>query len=203
MLFKISCVICENLGVLLCESCARSLVPAPSLLPPTGIDCARALFVYDEVGRKAVLALKYRNAHTLGSCLAKPLAGLAPEGIEQVTWVPSTRGNRIRRGYDQGEVLARAVARHLRKPSRSLLARGRDKPQSTRTRAERAKGPNLRLSHTPAGSVLIVDDVLTTGATLSAAAALLRTGGARSVSALTAAWTPPVRAGARRACAQR
>lgn len=191
MLFELKCVVCDAPRAVLCEVCASNLQPAPSLIPPAGVDLARSLFVYDDIGRRAILALKYGNAHTLVKRLAKPLAALAPGAVEQVTWVPSTRRNRMKRGYDQGEMLAKAVAGRLGAPCRSLLARGFDRPQGVRTLLERQRGPKLRLSGAPRFKVLIVDDVLTTGSTLATAARCLRTGGAAEVVAVTAAWTPP------------
>lgn len=194
MFFELKCVVCETAGGVLCGSCAERLVPAPKLSPLQGIDYLKALFVYDEVGSGTILALKFHNAHMLGKRLAQPMAILAPEGVNQVTWAPSTRLNSVRRGYDQGEVLARAVARRLGVPCSRLLARGRDRPQGQRSRMERLEGPNLRLRRAPLRRVLIIDDVLTTGSTLSTAADCLKRGGAVWVGALTAAWTPPERA---------
>ena len=194
MFFEVKCVVCETAGQVLCEACAGRLVPAPKPHPLLGLDDVRALFVYDEICSRAILALKFRNAHTLGKRLAQPMSTLAPKGVDQVTWAPSTRSNSIRRGYDQGEVLARAVARRLGVPCSRLLARGRDKPQGRRSRTERLEGPKLRLRNAPRRSVLIVDDVLTTGSTLSTSAACLKRGGAVWVGALTVAWTPPSRA---------
>lgn len=194
MFFELNCVVCEAAGRILCGSCTERLVPAPKLRPLQGIDYLKALFVYDEVGSRTILALKFRNAHMLGKRLAQPMAILAPKDVNQVTWAPSTRQNSVRRGYDQGEVLARAVARRLGVPCSRLLARGRDKPQGHRSRLERLEGPNLRLRSAPLRRVLIVDDVLTTGSTLSTSAHCLKRGGAVWVGALTAAWTPPSRA---------
>ena len=191
MLIPLCCVVCGRDGFLLCEECHLRLVPAPPLCPPQGTDGARALFVYDEVGSRVIGALKYANAHRLVGLLGPELAEVAPACAEVVTWAPATPQNRRRRGYDQGELLAREVGRRLGVPCRRLLWRGRDVPQTARGRTGRAAGPRLRCRGPVPGRVLVVDDVLTTGATLGGAARLLRRHGAGTVEAMAVAWTPP------------
>ena len=186
-----SCVVCGLADARLCPACASRLAPAPPIVPPLGADGARSLFVYDEVGSSVIGALKYRNGHRLARRLGPALAAIAPDGSDVVTWVPATPANRRRRGYDQGELLAREVAGCLGCPCRRLLLRGRDRPQTARSRAGRAAGPRLRCRHPVPQRVLVVDDVLTTGATLATAARRLRHGGAAVVHVLTLAWTPP------------
>ena len=191
MLIPLRCVVCGASDVLLCGSCFSELAQAPPLLPPPGADGARALFVYDEVGSSVIGALKYAGAHRLVRRLGPSLAAIAPPGTDAITWTPATPANRRRRGYDQGELLAREVAQRLGIPCRRLLARGRDLPQTARTRSGRAVGPRLRCRPPVPPRVLVIDDVLTTGSTLATAARLLRGGGATAVEVMAVAWTPP------------
>ncbi|GIU99181.1 MAG: hypothetical protein KatS3mg014_0797 [Actinomycetota bacterium] len=108
-----------------------------------------------------------------------------------VTWVPLSRRRLAERGFDQAEALARVVGRRLGLPARGLLARRRDDPltQARRDRPGRLEAMRGRfLARTaPRGAVLLVDDVLTTGATASACAAALLDAGAARVGVLTAA----------------
>ncbi|MCY4631261.1 MAG: phosphoribosyltransferase family protein [bacterium] len=191
MLIPLRCVVCGTDGVLLCERCEERLTPAPPIPPPVGSDGARALFTYDEVGSSVIGALKFANAHRLAGRLGPALAAAAPRGLDVVTWAPATPANRRRRGYDQAELLAREVAGRLGVPARRLLSRGADLPQTARGRAGRAAGPRMRCRRAVSGLVLVVDDVVTTGATLATAARLLRHAGASGVELLAVAWAPP------------
>ncbi len=147
--------------------------------------------------RKVVLGLKYRNRRQV----ARHLAGLvvnaivvsgAHAGVDVVTWAPTSTARRRDRGFDQGELLARLVARQLRVPCRRLLERtGPDASQTGRSRAERLHGPGFTARPGLAGKrVIVIDDVVTTGATLSAAAAALRHAGATDVAMFAVAATP-------------
>jgi predicted amidophosphoribosyltransferase len=144
-------------------------------------------------GRRLILALKYGNAKPVVRSLAGAMARQARRHhVDVVTWAPTTAVRRRRRGYDQAEVLARAVAWRLGVPCRRLLRRvDQDAPPQTgRSREERLAGPVFVVRRRVRGEVLVVDDVVTTGATLRAAEAALHQAGARAVHCLAAAATP-------------
>ena len=145
---------------------------------------------YDDDVRHAVTSLKNRDERALVSVLADGLAALAPDvsGL-LVTWAPTGAGRRRDRGFDQAELLARAVARRRGLPVARLLRRLSGPPQAGRSAADRWGNPTFS-ARRHRGPVLLVDDVSTTGATLSAAAAALRLAGSTEVHGLVVAGAP-------------
>ena len=159
---------------------------------PAGVDHCLALLRYEGAGRELVARLKYRDARTslrwLGSAMAE-LAGGHP--VDVVTWAPTTRARQLDRGFDQAALLADVVARRLGVRSTRLLRRVAGEPQTGLSAAERRATPPLFAARRPClPRVLLVDDILTTGGTLTSAAFALREGGAVTVVALVAARTP-------------
>ena len=164
--------------------------PAGRRPPPRGVDDLAALLSYEGAGREVVARLKYRNHRSTLEWLATGMARLLDaRSVDVVTWIPTSRRRRRGRGFDQAELLAREVGRRLRRPCRDLLSREPGPPQTGQPFEQRTRGPGLTARRVE-GSVLVVDDVITSGATIRAAAVALRRGGAREVHALLAASTP-------------
>jgi len=159
--------------------------------PPGSIASVRSAFAYRGPAREAVHRLKFSGWRGVGEALAAALAALGPPPADAVTWVPLAPRRRAERGFDQARVLAQALARELRLPAAAYARRvTATSPQSRRTREERLRamgGAFAGIPRRPAPPrLLLVDDVLTTGATASACAAALFQAGAREIHVLTA-----------------
>lgn len=203
MLLPPSCSICGAPGAAPCAACHSLLSPAPALPPPPGADTCAALLAYEGAGRELVARIKYRNRRSAVAWLAEGMAGLVAGAgpFDAVTCVPASRRRSRAAGFDHARLLAEAVACRLGVGFQPLLERFDRGTQTGRSRRERLAGPRLvvpRRRLVPP-RVLLVDDVVTTGATMRAASVALRTGGATRVVAVAAAWRPPpITQGARR-----
>ena len=158
----------------------------PSLAVPLGLASCRALVAYDDEARAVLTSLKNGSHRRLVTVLADGLAALVPTPVV-VTWAPTGLQRRRQRGFDQAELLARAVARRALLGCVPLLARLPGPPQVGRTAGERRRHPGFRVTGSVPPAVLVVDDVATTGATLVAAARALRLAGALEVHGLVVA----------------
>jgi competence protein ComFC len=213
LLFPRRCVVCSVPGATLCPACASAL---PRLAAPLCDRCgaptawpvqrcrectgrriafasARAAVEYEIGVRTLVSAWKDRGLRDVGS----PAAELVVEALPRppgrvVTFVPPDGDRSLKRGHHPPARLARELGRRWELPVRVLLERtrplrqqrglGRDERRRNVRGAFRARAPVC-------GPVVLVDDVYTTGATVSAAASALRRAGASSVDVVTFART--------------
>lgn len=211
-LFPPRCVSCAEFGAFICASCVAQMTTAdpprcpvcwmPSResrcgrcrLRRTGVSGTRSVFIYEGVARDAIHALKFRGlsaiAPGMSSLMAKLLIEWGPP-VQAIVPVPLAGRRRRLRGYDQSELLAREIA-HLTgiPPARRALVRRRSTAPQSRQAGEDARRRNVAGAfgpggHMPVGGVLLIDDVVTTGATLDACARVLISEGGGPVFALT------------------
>src|SRR5437588_21378 len=160
--------------------------------PPRPVARARAPFAYRGPARSALLRLKFNGWRAVAEALGRAMAAVHAGPADAVTWVPLSPGRRADRGYDQALALAAVVSKRLGLSLVPLLERVTDTPpQSSRGGAERRRAMRGAFraigGRAPPTRVLLVDDVLTTGATAAERASALRSAGALEVALLTAA----------------
>ena len=162
------------------------------MAPPDPLSGLWAVFAYTGPGRELVARLKYRNQRSSVKWMAAAMGNALPSGLaaEAVTWAPTSPQRRRHRGFDQAELLARALGREIGLPVVSLLRRVDAAGQTGRSRSQRFCAPAFAARRPPPPAVLVVDDVITTGATLRAAAKCLVKAGAERVDAVVAGATP-------------
>jgi predicted amidophosphoribosyltransferase len=186
--------VCREPGPALCAPCLRR-TEAPPSTRMRELGTVHALFAYDGHGARIVQALKYRDGRRLVAPLADELArrwaevAPAAPGLV-VTWVPTSGRRRRDRGFDQSELLARALARRLGATARGLLRRRPGPAQTGLDRAAREAAAGYSATARTGGPVLLLDDVCTTGSTLRAASAALAGVGAPPIGHLVLARTP-------------
>jgi ComF family protein len=201
------CLNCRTEGRLLCADCVRLLPAVPDMcyrcrkLSDGGRTCkscrassdlfiVRAATTYDGLAKDLVWQLKFQGAQAAAGEVADRLLRHLPRGEEfMIVPVPTATSRIRRRGYDQATLIARSLARKSGLPYTAALRRSGQHHQLGSNRAQRTtqlqgayrcvKPTRLAGKH-----VLLIDDVLTTGATLEAAATVIKAAGAKRVSAL-------------------
>ena len=196
LLFPPKCMVCQTLLEVphrdLCPDCRKKLVSLERVgHKPHMARSATAVNVYDDNLRPSLLRYKFGGK----SCYARSYGPMLAERIRQqeldfelITWVPVSRKRRAKRGYDQAQLLAVQTAKALGCKAVSTLVKIRDNPPQAKLQDASRRKANVsgvyrlkRRADVRGKRILLIDDIMTTGATLDEAALILRTAHAASV----------------------
>jgi predicted amidophosphoribosyltransferase len=178
----------------LCERCEAGLGALPPCSTPVpGVDAVWSAAPYEGIARDLVVALKFRARLRLATRAGVAIADRAPADLLHgvIVPVPPAPARLRRRGFDAAAEIAAALAVATGMSLERCLRRSQGPRQVGRPRAERlVSAPRVRLTGQPPPAAVLLDDVLTTGATVGACAWALRSGGCGRVVALTFARSP-------------
>ena len=185
------CAACGDAGAELCVRCTALIATGEAIalgargeVPPV-----LALGPYDGPLRAAVLSLKFKGARRVGATIGRWLAERIIWPFDRVVPVPLHAQRLRERGYNQAEMIARGIAATSRRPcvADALVRVRATVPQSglgvgeRRANVDDAFAAGARVRDVAGRAVILVDDVVTTGATVAGCAAALRSSGARAV----------------------
>lgn len=197
LLFPPKCLLCRKVlrdeELDLCETCRLNAPECTNFRKKFPfIDSWTAVWYYEDSARRSLLRYKFRHARSYaqgyGRLLAMRLLEAHPDGFDLLTWVPTGPLRKFFRGYDQVELLAQRVGvelgiapvpllkkiRHNRRQSRII---GDAKRRANVLGAYRAENQELLQKK----RIVLLDDIITTGATAGECARVLLTAGAKEV----------------------
>lgn len=204
LLFPPRCPFCRALlrdhEKLLCTSCRTSLPWTQGAAQSQRFRhleaCVSPLYYEGDV-RRSLLRYKFHGLSVYAPKYAAVMAECVRENglsFEKITWAPLGRKRLRKRGYDQARLLAEALGEELGLPCERLLEKTIDNPPQSGTASAKERRANVAGIYRFSGSVsvkgqsiLLVDDIVTTGATLSECGRVLRAAGAKQISAATLA----------------
>ena len=197
LLFPPKCILCRKLlksgEIDLCGACRADTPEYPGKkINIRFLDSFAAVWYYEGNVRGSILRYKFYNARSYaasyGRILGMKLLREYPDGFDVLTWVPVSRLRKLRRGYDQVELLANAVGRELGVAPAPTLKKIRNSRPQSRLKDPAARKANVLGAYrildgadVKGKRVLLLDDILTTGATAGECARVLLTAGASEV----------------------
>ena len=207
LIYPQRCAFCQKIilpqdkGI--CRQCSYTLpfIPADNQLvaPDLHISICLSVFYYKDAVRQSLIRYKFQGKNAYYKCYANLIAeGLKDHALDFdiVSWVPLSKRRYRKRGYDQAKLIANEVALLMNVPCIQTLIKYRNNPPQSGTLDENQRRNNvkdvyrLKVNAPIYGvRVLLIDDIITTGATLSECASILLDGGAKEIFGATVART--------------
>ncbi|WP_045834839.1 ComF family protein [Hyphomicrobium sp. 99] len=191
--------LCDRLGLPLAVDTGAPTLSAAAIANPPDYDRARAVANFDGLMRVLIHGFKFHDSHNARRLFGRWLAEAGREILadaDLLVPVPLARWRLLARRFNQAQILAAEAGRRSGKPINPFaLVRSRSTPhQIGLTRAQRMRNvsgvfrvPQVELQNIAGKAIVLVDDVITSGATASAAARALKRAGARKVDVLALA----------------
>ena len=204
LLFPTRCAFCHRLmrvpGEKVCERCRKTLPyvsDEQQCQRFPHLDTVLSPLYYEGTVRDSLIRYKFHSLTAYAEIYADFLTKCIDENdifCDSITWIPVSRRRLRRRGYDQARLMAEALSKKLGLPCLCCLEKVRDNPPQSRSGGREARQKNVRdvyravdKSQFAGQQLLLVDDIVTTGSTLSEAAGVLRKAGAAGVVGITLA----------------
>ena len=197
LIFPPKCLFCKkvllNTETDMCHSCRSNIEDFPrAKIKFSFVAGWTALWYYNGIARSSILRYKFRDVRSYapryGRLLAMGILNSTLPECDILTWVPISRRRKFFRGFDQVQLVANAVGKELNQPVVHTLRKIRNTPPQSGIRGEAARKANVlgayklkRGADIKGKRVLLLDDVITTGATASECARVLLTAGAKEV----------------------
>lgn len=204
LLYPPKCVFCTKLlrreETEICRRCRTELSEiSHSIKRGQFFDGCHSVFYYEDTVADAIKRFKFQGRSEYAACLGRLMAmRILRENVafDLITWAPVSKKRLRKRGYDQSYLLAQEIAKELGVPCVRTLRKRRDNPpQSTRHDFAERQANVLNVYQAVSSEafygkrVLVIDDVITSGATLSECCRILKTAGAGSLVCATLAAT--------------
>lgn len=193
VLFPVECAGCGAPDRAVCVDCRAALTSDPTPRTTAGGLTVVTALRYEGVPRRVLLALKEQERLDVATALSRPLAAAlaaARPGAAELTPVPTSRAAYRRRGFDPVALLLRRAGYRPVRVLRHTRSIGRQKTLGAAERAANLRGALAARRPLGGRRFVLIDDVLTTGATLDEAARAIREGGGEVDLAICLAFTP-------------
>lgn len=196
LLFPTKCIFCCQLqpdqSQEICPECRGKLPLINKLQRKIPFTCGcTALWEYDNLVRSSLLRFKFSRKRHYARCYGQELAKkLRSQGVQfdLITWAPVSTRRKLRRGYDQGQLLSHELGYQMNIEVKRCLRKSRNTPPQSTIKDEAQRRANVLGVYRPVNQpaflgkrILLVDDIITTGSTISECAKVLMMAGAKEV----------------------